>query len=159
MSRQPESAADGDRWVTHESFYVEVDEIPGRPVTLSQLRGLHGVSADPRQQWGWWRKVPSAPMVWFIRGWRRIISPLYGNVCAFYPSCSAYGLEAVTVHGILRGSALTAWRILRCNPFSGGGVDPVPIGRRYWPEGQVPRIVVLNHPPISSDDSSDQHTG
>lgn len=65
-------------------------------------------------------------LIGFIRLWRAVISPLYGNVCKYHPSCSAYGLEAVQVHGALRGSWLTMARIVRCNPWSTGGYDPVP---------------------------------
>ncbi len=65
-------------------------------------------------------------LIGFIKLWRAVISPLYGNVCKYYPSCSAYGLEAVRVHGALKGSWLTASRIARCNPWSHGGYDPVP---------------------------------
>jgi len=65
-------------------------------------------------------------MIGFVRLWRAIISPLYGDVCKYYPSCSAYGLEALQVHGAVKGAALTIWRILRCNPWSKGGYDPVP---------------------------------
>ena len=46
--------------------------------------------------------------------------------CPYYPTCSKYGLEAIKKHGALKGSCLAAWRILRCNPFSKGGYDPVP---------------------------------
>ena len=46
--------------------------------------------------------------------------------CPYYPTCSHYGLEAIQKHGAIKGSALAAWRILRCNPFSKGGYDPVP---------------------------------
>ncbi|MDO5500619.1 MAG: membrane protein insertion efficiency factor YidD [Propionibacteriaceae bacterium] len=65
-------------------------------------------------------------LIGFIRLWRAVISPLYGNVCKYHPSCSAYGLEAVQVHGALRGSWLAVSRIVRCNPWSNGGYDPVP---------------------------------
>jgi len=65
-------------------------------------------------------------MIGFITAWRKLVSPLYGNVCKYYPSCSAYGLEAVKTHGAVKGGALTVWRILRCNPWSMGGYDPVP---------------------------------
>lgn len=54
------------------------------------------------------------------------LRPLIGANCRFHPSCSHYGIEAVTEHGALRGTALTTWRILRCNPWNAGGYDPVP---------------------------------
>lgn len=66
------------------------------------------------------------PLVWFVKFWRRFISPLYGDVCKFYPTCSAYGLEALETHGALKGSWLTIRRILRCHPWSAGGIDFVP---------------------------------
>ncbi len=65
-------------------------------------------------------------LIGFIKAWRAIVSPWYGNICKYYPSCSAYGLEAVQTHGAIKGSGLTIWRILRCNPWSMGGYDPVP---------------------------------
>ncbi len=65
-------------------------------------------------------------LIGFIKTWRAVVSPWYGNICKYYPSCSAYGLGAVQTHGALKGSALTIWRILRCNPWSTGGYDPVP---------------------------------
>ncbi len=66
------------------------------------------------------------PLIAFIHLWRRFISPLYGDVCKYYPSCSAYGLEAITIHGAIKGSWLTVTRLLRCHPWSMGGIDPVP---------------------------------
>ncbi|QXT62913.1 membrane protein insertion efficiency factor YidD [Tessaracoccus palaemonis] len=66
------------------------------------------------------------PLMWFVRGWRRFISPVYGDVCKFHPTCSAYGLRALEVHGALKGSAMTVARLLRCHPWSKGGVDYVP---------------------------------
>ena len=61
-----------------------------------------------------------------LKAYRLVISPLYGNVCRYYPSCSAYALRAVTVHGSLRGSWLAGRRLLRCHPWATGGYDPVP---------------------------------
>lgn len=61
-----------------------------------------------------------------IRFYQRAISPLTGPHCRFFPTCSQYAYEAVSRYGILKGGALSLWRILRCNPFGKGGYDPVP---------------------------------
>lgn len=61
-----------------------------------------------------------------ITGYRKFISPLLGAHCRFYPSCSAYALEAIQVHGAGRGSWLAVRRLCRCHPFHPGGLDPVP---------------------------------
>ncbi|MBQ9920904.1 MAG: membrane protein insertion efficiency factor YidD [Clostridia bacterium] len=58
--------------------------------------------------------------------YRKFISPLFPPCCRFTPTCSQYALEAFQKHGALKGLVLTVWRILRCNPFSKGGHDPVP---------------------------------
>ena len=65
-------------------------------------------------------------MVKAILVYKRYISPMKGTKCPYFPSCSDYGLEAVKTHGAFKGSALLLWRLLRCNPFSHGGYDPVP---------------------------------
>ena len=61
-----------------------------------------------------------------IRGYQKYISPYNTARCPYIPTCSEYGLEAVEKYGALKGSAMAAWRILRCNPLSSGGYDPVP---------------------------------
>jgi putative membrane protein insertion efficiency factor len=85
-----------------------------------------------------------------IRVYQLTLSPLIGTRCRYYPSCSHYGYTAVERFGLFRGSALAGWRILRCNPWSVGGIDDVPgIGDPlFWrkkgaearPEGAVVTI-------------------
>jgi len=60
-----------------------------------------------------------------IHAYRRLLSPALPARCKYHPSCSAYALQAIESYGILRGAVLAAWRLLRCNPFSHGGYDPV----------------------------------
>jgi putative membrane protein insertion efficiency factor len=60
-----------------------------------------------------------------IRVYQLLVSPLIGQRCRYYPSCSNYAVQAVRRFGILRGLVLAGWRLLRCNPWSGGGFDPV----------------------------------
>jgi uncharacterized protein len=61
-----------------------------------------------------------------IRVYQYTLSPLLGPRCKYYPSCSNYAIDALREHGLLRGLGLASWRLLRCNPFSNGGYDPVP---------------------------------
>jgi putative membrane protein insertion efficiency factor len=81
-------------------------------------------------------------LVLALRGYRYAISPLYGQVCRYHPSCSAYALEAVQTHGAARGSWLAARRVGRCHPWAEGGVDYVPgsdAERRYLEQqGETP---------------------
>ena len=65
-------------------------------------------------------------LIWLIRQYQRYLSPMKTTRCPYCPTCSAYGIEAIAKYGAVRGSALAAWRIARCNPFSRGGYDPVP---------------------------------
>ena len=69
---------------------------------------------------------PRSIVVALLRGYQRFVSPLLPPSCRFYPSCSEYAANAIGIHGVLRGSRLAAWRLLRCHPFSKGGYDPVP---------------------------------
>ena len=65
-------------------------------------------------------------VTWPIRVYQRWISPWTPAMCRFRPTCSQYAVEAVHHHGVLKGLALGTWRLLRCNPFTKGGWDPVP---------------------------------
>lgn len=65
-------------------------------------------------------------MIGLITGYQRFISPLRGPTCKYYPSCSRYGLEAFRTHGFFKGFLLTTGRVFRCNPWSQGGVNPIP---------------------------------
>ncbi len=66
-----------------------------------------------------------------IRFYQKYLSPLKrSGTCKYIPTCSEYAAQAIEKHGALKGSMLAAWRILRCNPFSAGGIDPVP---EIWP--------------------------
>src|SRR5699024_8217344 len=68
-------------------------------------------------------------LIGMIRFYRKYLSGLKGySTCKYYPTCSQYGIEAIEKYGALKGGALAVWRILRCNPFSKGGYDPVPLG-------------------------------
>jgi len=76
--------------------------------------------------------LPRNLVIGFVLLYRKLISPLYGEVCRYYPSCSSYGLQQFQQRGVVLGAILTTWRILRCNPFSRGGVDEVkPRSGRY----------------------------
>ena len=65
-------------------------------------------------------------MIWLVRLYQKYISPLKRPCCRFTPTCSSYAIEAFQKRGFFIGMILTVWRILRCNPFSKGGYDPVP---------------------------------
>lgn len=106
--------------------------------------------------WGLVRALPSTLLAWLVMAYRAVISPIYGPVCRYFPSCSAYGLEAVHVHGAVKGSLYAAYRVGRCHPWSRGGVDAVPPGRRLWPLGRQPKIIDLNHPVIPPDLPAEQ---
>jgi len=67
------------------------------------------------------QRVAIAPILFY----KRFISPALGQRCRYHPSCSTYAVQAIGRYGILRGAVLAGWRLLRCNPFSHGGYDPV----------------------------------
>jgi uncharacterized protein len=80
------------------------------------------------------RKLALAP----ILAYQRFISPALPRRCKYEPTCSAYAVQAVEEFGILRGLVLAAWRLLRCNPFSHGGYDPVSAQRLFTRGAPVP---------------------
>ena len=73
-----------------------------------------------------------------IRIYQRLLSPLLGQRCRYYPSCSEYAAQAIQRFGILRGLVLAGWRLLRCNPLSNGGFDPVEDQRLFKPRAPAP---------------------
>lgn len=78
----------------------------------------------------------TSPAAWAVslpvRAYRLLLSPWVGHGCRFQPTCSAYALEALALHGALKGSWLTARRIAACNPWGGQGYDPVPGADPDW---------------------------
>ena len=80
---------------------------------------------------------PRAALVAVLRVYQRWISPAFGPRCRYYPSCSEYAIQAVQRFGILRGAVLASWRLLRCNPLSHGGFDPVEEQRLFTPKAPV----------------------
>ena len=73
-----------------------------------------------------------------IRVYQRLLSPMLGNRCKYYPSCSEYAAQAIGRFGILRGLVLAGWRLLRCNPWSHGGFDPVENQRLFKNHAAAP---------------------
>lgn len=78
-------------------------------------------------------RLPAALLVLCVRTYQWTLRPFIGAHCRFEPSCSHYAIEALHTHGALRGAALSARRILRCNPWTAGGADPVPCACRPHP--------------------------
>ncbi|MFL5312254.1 MAG: membrane protein insertion efficiency factor YidD [Myxococcales bacterium] len=85
-----------------------------------------------------WRAVLGWPLLALLWLYRKVVSPVLPPACRYYPSCSQYAVEAVTVHGPIRGGWLSARRLLRCHPWAPGGPDPVP-PRQRPDRGRVPR--------------------
>jgi hypothetical protein len=78
-------------------------------------------------------RLARAAAVLPIRLYQWLISPMLGQRCKYYPSCSEYAVQAIRRFGILRGLVLAGWRLLRCNPWSRGGLDPVDNQRLFKP--------------------------
>lgn len=95
-------------------------------------------------------------LVWLVRGYQTYVSPALPPTCRFYPTCSAYAVEALQEHGVVRGIGLTTWRLLRCAPWHPGGVDMVPPRRvaGQLPDGPLP---LGHHPRDGAADHDEEH--
>lgn len=101
--------------------------------------------------------LPQNAGIAFLKFYRIVVSPLYGDVCRYFPSCSAYALEAVTVHGAFKGLGLSMSRLLRCHPWAAGGIDRVPEGGRHFDSVcETPKIILLNHPHLARHAACDR---
>ncbi|GAA4699299.1 hypothetical protein GCM10025781_16830 [Kocuria gwangalliensis] len=101
--------------------------------------------------------APQNVCIALLKLYRSIVSPLYGDVCRYFPSCSAYALEAFTVHGAARGLGLSVKRLLRCHPWAAGGIDRVPGGgREFHSLSETPKIMLLNHPNLAREATCDR---
>ncbi|MDR1677979.1 MAG: membrane protein insertion efficiency factor YidD [Deltaproteobacteria bacterium] len=81
-------------------------------------------------------RIPLTLVFWLLRFYQKYISPLKPPTCRFYPSCSTYAIEAFSRHGFWYGLCLSLWRLLRCQPFSAGGYDPVPMKKAKKKSGR-----------------------
>jgi uncharacterized protein len=106
--------------------------------TRASEAGLVSRAEAPRER----AKARLSPLRWLvvlpIRIYQRLLSPLLGQRCRYYPSCSEYAAQAIRRFGILRGLVLAGWRLLRCNPWSNGGFDPVEDQRLFKRRAPAP---------------------
>lgn len=75
--------------------------------------------------------LASSALICLVRAYQVTLSPLFGDCCRFHPSCSVYMVEALQVHGAVKGLLLGLWRLTRCHPFGAHGYDPVP-PKGHW---------------------------
>src|SRR5699024_7542219 len=116
-----------------ESICVVQDSWENQEEPNGIQRSPFGVE-ESETEWGVLRDLTATLMGWLLRAYRKVISPSYGDVCKVFPTCSAYGLEAVYTHGAIKGSLMAGRRVLSCHPWQDGGIDPVPPGNRIWPD-------------------------
>ncbi len=89
------------------------------------------MTSSPSKHGGRFRRTLKDAAIWPLKAYQRYLSPLKGAPsCRFHPTCSSYAIEAIEVHGVLRGTWMGFLRVLRCHPFHPGGYDPVPPSRR-----------------------------
>jgi putative membrane protein insertion efficiency factor len=124
-----------------EPITVEKDTVPQQksPSAGTSPRTSSGTSSvTPRTGISRVLFILGTPLRWLLIGlvtvYRQVISPVLPPTCRYHPSCSAYALESLQVHGAIKGVVLAAWRLGRCNPFTKGGLDPVPTRGAWRPD-------------------------
>ena len=98
------------------------------------------------------QQIPRRALIGVVRAYRVLLSPWLGGQCRFYPTCSAYAIEALERHGAVEGTLLAAGRILRCHPLCQGGHDPVP------QRGLFSRLFDTPPPPSTSSSLQEKNT-
>lgn len=104
---------------------------------------------------------PRNPLTWVLLGlvrvYQAVVSPWLPPSCKYYPSCSAYAVSSLRRHGAVKGSLLAGWRLLRCNPWSRGGVDHVPTPG-HWSNTEAATGALADEVPDSSDEGTGPRT-
>ena len=111
---------------------------PEKKHSAAENAGCCGKYEESSPESGSSQRIPEVKFTFSLSGlclilltaYRKYISPCFPPCCRFEPSCSAYAMEAIMVHGVFKGLALTLWRLMRCQPFCKGGYDPVPPPRK-----------------------------
>lgn len=119
-SSRPGHAGRADEPAPIHEFAESRDPAPDEPTAIDEP---DPDAPPPRTGWA---RVPQLGLIGVVRGYQILLSPLLPASCRYYPTCSAYAIEALQRHGALRGGWLAARRIGRCHPFRPGGFDPVP---------------------------------
>ena len=102
--------------------------------------------------------LPAMVLIAPIRFYQRFITPYTPATCRYYPTCSAYAVTALRTHGAVIGTGLTIWRLLRCNPWSSGGIDHVPAKGQLWHRHEAdlpPTDIAMTDIAMTDHDSSD----
>jgi len=121
---------DGENSPSQTNSFPRTSRLKGRKAILDVIRKgdkLCGVNLGTESAFKTdkMRNIPSNIIAALVRLYQIVISPLFPNSCRYYPSCSEYARQAFLTHGVIKGLAMSIWRILRCNPWSKGGYDPV----------------------------------